>query len=266
MPESTALWRVVQRGRKGADRLAYFEYGCEQGVDVTDRRMWAQANPGLGYNGPKMDALEDDFEQMSPEGFAREHLGIWDDAQVKSVFPAGTWESCTDTESQIEGTPVFSAAVSTDRSTAAIGACGARSDGLPHLEMVQNGAGTDWIVPEMARLTREHGGSAVIDPASPAGSLIDDLKRAGVRVYTVGAREYAQACGWVFDAVQHKELRHLGDSALDAAVGNAELRTLAGGFAWDLRAPRVDITPLVAVTLACWGHRTYGGDISEAVW
>jgi hypothetical protein len=106
----------------------------------------------------------------------------------------------------------------------------------------------------------------VIDPASPAGTLVDDLRAAGVRVHTVTAREYAQACGWLYDAVKGSEVRHLGDPELDAAVRDARPRDLAGGFAWDRKKSSADITPLVAVTLACWGYRTYGGDIAGSVW
>jgi phage terminase large subunit-like protein len=84
-PESDALWRIVKRGRAGADRLAYFEWGCESGVDPLDRQNWADANPGLGYR-LDLDGLEDDLGLLSEDGFAREHLGIWDDAAAAGAI------------------------------------------------------------------------------------------------------------------------------------------------------------------------------------
>lgn len=268
-PDSEVLWSLVQRGRAGGDgSLAYFEWSADPSLALDDPRAWAQANPALGYRltAEKTAAEWRSMKDARREDFARERLGLWAESKTASVFPAGTWDLCGDPASQIASMPMFAAAVSTDRTTASIGVAGSRSDGVQHLEVVQNAPGTDWIVPDLARMTARNGGSVVIDPGSPAGSLIDDLRGAGVRVHTSTARDYAQACGWVFDAVQNKELRHLDDPVLGAAVAAADLRTLAGGFAWDLRAPRADITPLVAVTLACWGHRTYCGDPSEAVW
>ena len=273
-PDSEILWSLVQRGRAGGDAsLCYMEWCASPDAKMDDRAEWASANPALGFRLTER-KIAAEFASMRPEDFARERLGLWAEASLQSVFPAGAWENCSDIASQVADEPMFAAAISTDRSQGSIGLCGGRTDGVPHLEKVlqevagkvTNLPGTDWILPELIRLAHDHGGSVVIDPSSPAGTLVDDLERAGVKVHTVTAREYAQACGWMFDAVQNKEVRHLGQPDLDAAVRDAQLRTLAGGFAWDLRAPRSDITALVAVTLACWGYRTFGGDLSEAIW
>jgi hypothetical protein len=282
--ESAVLRGIRDRGQPGGDPgLVYLEWaddlpgGCAQGeacrhlpntpgCRLDDVRRWERANPQLGRR-IEYKAIERERRSLPPEEFARERLGWWDaDPTDGNVFPAGSWENCADDSSQIPGTPMFGIAVSVDRTTATIGACGAREDTILHLETVENRRGTDWIVPGMAAITARNGGSVVVDPASPAGSLIDDLRAAGVKVWTVGAREYAQACGWLFDAVQNKEVRHLGQPELDEAAASTKLRTLAGGFAWDLRKPLADITPLVAVTLACWGYRTYGGSVVDSVW
>jgi hypothetical protein len=119
----------------------------------------------------------------------------------------------------------------------------------------------------MAEITGRNGGFVILDPASPAGSLVDDLRRAGVLVYTVTARDYAQACGWLYDAVKNAEVRHLGQEELDEAVAG---RPDAGSRRrFRLGSPQArssDITPLVSATLACWGFRTYGGDLAGSVW
>ena len=273
-PDSTVLWSLVQRGRAGGDEsLMMAEWSSDADLDLTDeeqmRAAVAQANPALGYR-LTLEKTKTEWRkaisQGRLEGFGRERCGLWAEEGSQSVFPAGSWGNCADSSSQIPGMPMFGLSVSVDRTTATIGACGAREDEFLHLESVENRRGTDWIVPEMAAITVRNGGSVVVDPASPAGSLIDDLHAAGVKVWTVQAREYAQACGWIFDAVQNKEIRHLGQPELDEAVTGTQLRTLAGGFAWDLRKPLSDITPLVAVTLACWGYRTYGGSLVDSVW
>lgn len=229
-----------------------------------DWRQVAKANPSFPADTPR-EAILRMRKKLGPESFLREGLGIWDDAGL-GVFPAGTWAACVDAESTIHAVPMYGIDTSNDRAFSTISACGAREDGALHLETVLNRPGTEWVVAEMGRIAREHGGSAVVDPASPAGTLIDDLKNAGVRVWTVTARDYAQACGWLFDAVKNCEVRRLGEHELTNAERNTKKRTLAGGFAWDRKNTDADITPLVAVTLACWGFRTYGGSVLDSVW
>jgi hypothetical protein len=92
----------------------------------------------------------------------------------------------------------------------------------------------------------------VVDPGSPAGSLLVDLAAAGVPTVTVSAREYAQACGMVFDAIADGQVRHLEQPVLNGAVAAARKRVLGDAWAW-ARKTGGDISPLVAVTLSHWG-------------
>jgi len=273
---SVVLAGIRKRGVAGSPTLAYMEWSVPQPEVGAPPPDASDLEPGLGTRvSADYLAIERGVFSQNRAGLARERLGVFDPVPVLGgVFPEGTWEGCADRASTIDGPPVFAAAIAEDRRTAAVGASGAlapkvpwaREDGVIHVENVQNGPGTDWIVPYLAEVTARNGGSVVIDPGSPAGSLVDDLKQAGVRVHTVSARDYAQACGWIYDAVQNRDVRHLGQPELDVAVRDAQLRTLSGAFAWDLRKPLSDITPLVAVTLACWGHRTYGGNLADSVW
>ena len=79
------------------------------------------------------------------------------------------------------------------------------------------------------------------------------LEGAGVEVTTASGPEYAQACGQFFDAVADKQLRHLGQLELIAAVRHAAKRQLGDAWAWSRRSSSVDISPLVGCTLALWG-------------
>lgn len=273
-PDSEILWALVQRGRAGGDpSLMMAEWSSDPDLDISDEdQMWravAQANPALGYR-LTVEKTGAEYRKSASqgrlEGFGRERLGLWAETATAGVFVPGSWDACADRASKITGSLAFAVDTSVDRRMSSVSVCGAREDRIPHLETVENRPGTDWITPYLAEKTGTHGGFVVIDPASPAGSLVDDLKASGVLVYTVTARDYAQACGWLYDAVKDRTVRHLGQAELDTAVTGARLRDLVGGFAWDRRNPLADITPLVSATLACWGHRTYGGDLSEAVW
>jgi hypothetical protein len=50
-----------------------------------------------------------------------------------------------------------------------------------------------------------------------------------------------------------QSLRHLGTPELDAAVAGAITRPLGDAWAWSRKSSSVDISPLVASTMALWG-------------
>jgi hypothetical protein len=53
-----------------------------------------------------------------------------------------------------------------------------------------------------------------------------------------------------------RSLRYVPRPALDAAVAGAATRPLGDSWAWARKGLSVDICPLVAVSLARWGHAT----------
>jgi hypothetical protein len=73
------------------------------------------------------------------------------------------------------------------------------------------------------------------------------------QIVTVGAKEHAQACGLFFDLAEQSALRHLGTAELTNAIAGATTRSLGDAEAWARKSSLVDISPLVAITLATWG-------------
>ncbi|MDF5755811.1 hypothetical protein [Spongiactinospora sp. TRM90649] len=249
---------------------------------LQDRRAWAQANPSLGYTITE-EAVASALATDPVPVFRTEVLcqrvpslsGEW------SVIPRAAWTPLADTASQPGRVVAFAADINPERSHGAIAVAGRRGDGLWHVEVTRSGdgvldhrPGTAWMVPRLLELVgRWTVCAVVIDPASPAGSLIAPLEAAGVEVVKPSAREHAQACGALYDAVVPPEegapdwlptLRHLGQHSLQAALAGAVRRPLADAWAWDRTAATaedgqvvpVDISPLVAATLALHGHAT----------
>jgi hypothetical protein len=125
--------------------------------------------------------------------------------------------------------------------------------GHTHIEVVEQKRGTGWLVERLKDLTEAHDAAAVIcDSMSPAAAIIPQLEAAGVLVETVTAREYADACGRIFDAADQGTLRHLGQPPLASALKGAKQRPLGDAWAWSRKSSTVDISPLVACTLALW--------------
>ena len=139
-------------------------------------------------------------------------------------------------------------------SAGSIVVAGRRTDGLLHTEVVDHRPGTGWMVQRLVEVCAKWQPVAVvIDAAGPAGSLIKPLESAGIEVTRPGGRDVAQAFGQWFDAVTENELRYLPHAALDAAAAGAKTRPLGDAQALARRTTSVDISPLVATTLAAWG-------------
>jgi hypothetical protein len=108
--------------------------------------------------------------------------------------------------------------------------------------------------------------SAAVDPVAFAADVTPDRSHAaigvagirpdGLEVLKPTTRARAAADSRLYDAVAEQRLRYVPRPALDAAVAGAATRPLGDSWAWARKGLSVDICPLVAVSLARWGHAT----------
>jgi hypothetical protein len=245
------------RARVEADErtgVAYFEWSAPDDAAAGDPATWAATMPALGTL-IDLETVASDYAAMDEGEFARAYLNRWS-AGGAPVFSIAEWVGCLDHESSALGSPAFGLDVSPDRSHASIAAAGGRSDGRIHLELVERRAGTDWIAERLGELVgRHHPIALALDPASPAGSLVTELTQLPVvpPLVLVNARQYAQACGALFDDVGTRRIAHRGQPALDDAVIAARRRNIGDAWAWARPSSGVDPSPLIAATLARWG-------------
>lgn len=258
-PVSDVLRRIIRRGRSGSspDRLAYFEWCADDDAALDDRAAWAQANPGLGIRLNER-VIEGELGIMTPENFALERLGIFPDEidQIDRVIPADAWATCGDGESKPKGPLSFALDVSPRNATgptwASIGAAAESDRGGIHAELIDRRPGTGWLAERAAELQAKWGGRFAIAKGSPAWSLQEELEAAKVDLLPISTEEHSQACGDLYDAVIESKLRHIDQAELDAAVAGADRRYYQDAWLWSRRNSTVDISPLVAVTLAHW--------------
>jgi hypothetical protein len=267
------LARVRERGMKG--QIAYFEWSApgEDPDMVPDelRRepaIWAMANPGMGYRISAEHIAKECNGALGPREFAVERLGIgdWPDTSGHGdrVISADVWDALTDLDSVPLDPVCFAFDVSPDRSMASICAAGRRDDGKIHIEVIEHRRGTGWVVDRAEELLASHENAGLIcDGTGPAGSLLPEFQ---AEPRTVTATEHARACGMFFDATEEDSLRHLGTPELSNALAGARKRLLGDAWAWSRKSSAVDISPLVAGTLAFWGVATtdvYAGPLIE---
>ena len=95
----------------------------------------------------------------------------------------------------------------------------------------------------------------VLDFYSPAASLIDEFKAAGVKVTVTTGAQLAAACGQFFDAVMQGSLRHTDQPQVNTALSVIGKRSVGDRWVWS-RKNNADISPVVAETLALWGGQS----------
>lgn len=253
--------RVRSTGLAGKDsRLCWMEWRADLDADPDDTTSVAKANPALGIR-LLWDTIADERADMSEDTFARERLGLWETQTSLQVINPAWWEAAKDPDSTIVDPVAFAADITPDRQRGSISLAGRRSDGRFHIETVANERGTGWIVPRLIELAAKWKPCAVVlDPGSPAGSLIAELQEGGVDPLLTSTRDVGQACGAFFDAIRDDKLRHLDDPRLNLALGSARKRPLgdSGAWAWHRKDSLTDITPLVAATLALHGFALKG--------
>lgn len=252
--DGTVWGRYRDIGLKAeATTVSWLEWSADKDDDFSDPKVWANANPALGYRG-EISTIRNEYIAMDEETFCRERLGMWHAGGGAGLFDMETWGLLA---SDIDPTdPVaFAIDVSPERDMASIGVAGYLGEAI-HVQIIDKRQGTGWVVQRMKELKEKWGPVAiVVDQGSPAASLIPDLTAARIRVTQTNATDMAQACGDFYDRVQNERILHANQPVLNEAVAVATKRPIRDAFAWNRKNPNADITPLVAVTLASFGLR-----------
>ncbi|WP_329187037.1 terminase [Actinacidiphila glaucinigra] len=280
-PEAPDAWCYGLRddGEAGVPRMMHMDWGAD--LDPTDaaevrramsdRERWYQCNPSLGIRITE-ETVED---EAKPSGlgdrFVIERLGAWWPRMTdgKAALDLELWAELADEDSCRVGELAFAVDVTPSRDWASIAVYGPRADELGHLEVIDRRPGTDWLVERLATLKERYNPIAIaLDLKGPAGSLLVDLEKRGITrpedpdnprrgdLAIPSAMDVAAACGQLADAITQRTVRHIGQDELEAAIRGAKTRSLGDAWAWGRRISTVDISPLVAVTLARWAYES----------
>lgn len=237
--------------------VAFFEWSAPEEADIASPDTWRACMPALGLTVP-VEAIRSDFESMREPEFRRAYLNQRQDRAASApwqIISEADWSACADKNSAIADTPTIALDVTPSRSMASLCAAGVRDDGVAHIEVIGNRPGTSWVLDWFAAEDRVRKyRSIVIDPVSGANSLVSDLRNLGLQIVEVGTRQMVAGCGKFYDLATQGNLRHIDQVPLNAAVAGSKKRNLGDAWAWHRRDNSVDVSPLVAATLALQAH------------
>lgn len=221
-------------------------------VDLDDRAEWMRCNPALASGRMTLDFMEKERAAMTDEVFARERLCLWGGTGNASAIDPDVWRGLADAASKPHGAQALSVDIPPEGKRASIARAGLRRDGKVHGE-VDSKPGTQWAIDRLAELSKKLNAPVVIDGASRAASLIPGLVKQGVTPVVYSTRQLVTACSELMDKIDEDELRHMGQPELNLAADAARRRKVGDAWAWHRRDTSVDISPLVALTLAVHG-------------
>lgn len=269
------VWsRIRERGLQGDDEsLGYVEFSVDgehpdelSDHQMNDRELWKKANPSLGTRITE-EHMAREQRSMDPRTFAVELLGVGDwpatDGAHDQLISPEQWAQIEDHESVLYDPVCLAFDISPERHASII-AAGRNNQGKFGVEVVHSRAGTGWVAERMADLYREHEVAEVVcDGFGPSAAIARLIDEAGITVRRMDSGDYGKACGFFVDAVGERTLRHIGQQELDHAIRGAKARPLVDRWAWSRTKSTVNISPLVAATLALWSaHENDVGEVA----
>lgn len=224
---------------------------------IDDPELIWQANPGAGIRIDPGWCRTVERGTMTPATWCEERLGVvFSSAGDDGVIPDTHWKACRDLTSTVESGRI-ALAVGPSGAWSAIGLAGEREDGSLHLEVVRHAPGTDWVV-EAAKAGVEQFGPLLVDPKSPTTAVLAELEKADIEVEELALTDVTRACAELQMDVKNCRVRHLDQPELNVAVSGVAIRTINELWVFSGKASLIDVTPLLAVTLAAHGARVAG--------
>jgi hypothetical protein len=229
----------------------YFEWSADDEAPIDREETWISCMPALGHT-VRINEIRSAYQKAVDEQetalFEQEFLNRWTVGN-EQVIPEALWRAvCGDYRPDEETTLFLGIDVALDRRTGAIVVV----DGALTAELIEHVTDVPRMVARVAELAKEHSAMVAVNKAGPSGAMIAELEALGVEVAAYGPSDVADATTRLYDGVADQRIRvrsSRGDP-LSLAVAGAGKRIIGERWYWGRTSGTVDISPLVALTLA----------------
>lgn len=257
--QGTVFKDMHDRAHLGATGMWWLEWGAQgeslTDVDIDDVDLWYRCNPAMGRRMSEQ-AVRNEHDTMSPDGFARERLGWWPSQSSSAVIDARAWDACATGDPPEDGIKVLAVKCSPDNAEVTVSICVKPKDGAPHVEIICTQQTSDGLtsVVDSLMAAKDSTAQLVIDGQGTAQAMNDSLVKRGYpkrAIIRPKAADMASACSTLLNAVNERQVTHYAQEDLDAAAKSCSKRVIgsAGGWGFDGEGA----TLLEAVALAYWG-------------
>lgn len=257
-----------------------------QDVDLSDRRLWYECNPALGYRLTEEFTAEE-YKTLTPLGFAQERLGYWTPpatTKTELAINAKAWDACRSMEERPEGGKIaYGVKFTADGAEVVLAGCimpdirkGGGMIGTPLVEkqglpltgaetpqkaritllaVEPTGNGLQWLATWLNERYKQ-AACVVIDGRNGADVLIDkiaDTWRFKGSIIKPNAQQVIAAASMLVNEVNeggitwYAEQEELRDSAITATK-----RPISGGYGFGGQTA----APIEACALALYGCKT----------
>lgn len=256
--DSQLLNEMVAKGRENpqGDTMAYTEYSMPDDAHPYDEHRWHEWMPALGHT-TSIASINQAKDSLSLPEFRRAFGNIAITEGEAAAIPYEWW---TAHYADLVPDVGLTIAVDVNRSPAgwSIATAWPEGDGY-HADLVRHGVGLELRgIPDVVRdlVERFRPRALGLDPVGPAGALLPDFQaiadQYGVPLRTFSGRDRAKADVYLFDLLRDGKHSHGRSIPLDTAVEGAHAGEAAGNWFYSRPNSYVDISPLLAVSMATW--------------
>lgn len=228
--------------------------------DVQNKDRWFKTNPSLGYQ-LLLSALEKDAANMSPDTFAREHLGYMSKAQEKQIayaIDSKLWESCKSNLPKPNGVKTaYGIKFSADGAIVSLSGAVIDENGIARIALIEQrttGQGIRWLA-DWLNERSSIGCCVVIDGRNGVDLLIEkisDTWRIKGSVVRPAVKDIVSSTSLLMNELAEKTLTwYEKQEPLNQSARNAIKRPVGGGWTFGGE----DSTPIESAALALWGVR-----------
>lgn len=256
---------ILSAGRQENAKNAWHEWGIAadnlQDIDIANKELWYACNPALGFRLTE-EFTQEEFNTLSPDGFARERLGWWakkTEALTEFAIDASVWDKCKSSEEKPEGKTAYGVKFTPDGAEVVLAGAVLPNDGSPGritlIAIEPTGNGLTWLA-DWLNARYKQASCVVIDGKNGADVLIDKIKGTWLfkdSVIKPNAQNVITAASLLINELNEgtitwfAEQEELRESAITATK-----RPIAGGFGFGGQTSAL----IEACSLALWGCKT----------